>query len=109
MNNKTLKATETEELISDENEKDRQFVTALARGLEILSCFKARDRFLSNQDIAQRANLPKPTVTRLCHTLVQLGYLNYSDARSKYFLANKVLSLGNAFLSNIEIRQIADR
>lgn len=107
MNNKTLKATETEELISDENEKDRQFVTALARGLEILSCFKVGDRFLSNQDIAQRADLPKPTVTRLCHTLVQLGYLNYSDARSKYFLANKVLSLGNAFLSNIEIRQIA--
>jgi DNA-binding IclR family transcriptional regulator len=36
-----------------------------------------------------------------------LGFLNYSEIHSKYFLGNKVLSLGHAFLSNIEIRQIA--
>lgn len=108
MTRKGLNPAETaEELIDDESGKDRQFVTALARGLEILGCFKAGDRFLSNQEIAQRTELPKPTVTRLCYTLIQLGYLNYSEAHSKYYLGNKVLSLGNAFLSNIEIRQIA--
>ncbi|MBL8523268.1 MAG: IclR family transcriptional regulator, partial [Betaproteobacteria bacterium] len=32
------------------SEKDRQFVTALARGLEILRCFKAGDRYLGNQE-----------------------------------------------------------
>lgn len=105
---KNLNLTEmAEELNSEDNEKDRQFVTALARGLEVLGCFRAGDRFLSNQEISQRTDLPKPTVTRLCHTLMQLGFLNYSEIHSKYFLGNKVLSLGNAFLSNIEIRQIA--
>lgn len=105
---KNLNLTEmAEELNSEDNEKDRQFVTALARGLEVLGCFRAGDRFLSNQEISQRTDLPKPTVTRLCHTLMQLGFLNYSETHSKYFLGNKVLSLGNAFLSNIEIRQIA--
>ena len=34
----------------EENSKDRQFVTALARGLEVLRCFKPRDRHLGNQD-----------------------------------------------------------
>lgn len=97
----------TDDLISDENEKDRQFVTALARGLEVLGCFRVGDRFLSNQEIAQRTDLPKPTVTRLCYTLIQLGFLNYSEKHSKFYLGNKVLSLGHAFLSNIEIRQIA--
>jgi DNA-binding IclR family transcriptional regulator len=98
---------QADDLTDDGNNKDRQFVTALARGLELLSCFKAGDRFLSNLEIAKRTGLPKPTVTRLCYTLVQLGYLNFSEKHSKYYLANKVLSLGHAFLSNIEIRQIA--
>lgn len=98
---------ETDEQSLEEAGKDRQFVTALARGLEILSCFKAGDRFLSNQEIAKRTGLPKPTVTRLCYTLMQTGFLNYSDSHNKYYLANKVLSLGHAFLANIEIRQVA--
>lgn len=96
-----------EGLFSEDTEKDRQFVTALARGLEILSCFRVGDRFLSNQEISLRTGLPKPTVTRLTYTLMQLGFLNYSESNSKYYLGNKVLSLGHAFLANIEIRQIA--
>ena len=44
---------------------DRQFVTALARGLEILRCFSRKDRELGNGDIAARTGLPRPTVTRL--------------------------------------------
>ncbi|MBW2688717.1 MAG: helix-turn-helix domain-containing protein, partial [Deltaproteobacteria bacterium] len=56
-----------------ENSKDRQFVTALARGLEVLRCFKPRDRHLGNQDIAERTGLPKPTVSRLTYTLTRMG------------------------------------
>lgn len=99
--------SEIDDEFLDANGKDRQFVTALARGLEILGCFREGDRFLSNQELAQRTTLPKPTVTRLCYTLMQLGFLNYSKNHSKYYLGNKVLSLGHAFLSNIEVRQIA--
>ena len=44
--------------------KDRQFVTALARGLDILRAFTPRHPVLGNSEIAQRAHLPKPTVTR---------------------------------------------
>jgi len=87
--------------------KDRQFVTALARGLEILRAFTPRHPVLGNSEIAQRAKLPKPTVTRLTHTLTQLGYLNYSADSGKYSLSVGVLALGYSFLASQDIRATA--
>lgn len=87
--------------------KDRQFVTALARGLEILRCFRAGEALLGNQEIAKRTGLPKPTISRLTYTLTQLGYLKYVEKYSKYALGNGVLALGYSFLSNMGIREIA--
>ncbi|MFA6022118.1 MAG: helix-turn-helix domain-containing protein, partial [Rhodospirillales bacterium] len=43
-----------------EDSKDRMFITALARGLEVLRCFGPSDSMLGNQDISQRTGLPKP-------------------------------------------------
>ncbi len=57
----------------EEEEKDRQFVTALARGLELLRCFSPRESVLSNQELARKANLPRPTVSRLTYTLTRLA------------------------------------
>lgn len=88
-------------------EKDRHFVTALARGLEILACFKPGERFLANHQLAQRTGLPKPTISRLTYTLTQLGYLSYSETLGKFSLGTAVLSIGNAFLSTLNIRQVA--
>ena len=59
-------------------QQDRRFVTALARGLDILRCFSRKDRELGNAEIAERTRLAKPTVSRLTFTLTQLGYLTYS-------------------------------
>lgn len=87
--------------------KDRKFVTALARGLEVLRAFQAGDTFLGNQEIARRTGLPKPTVTRLTYTLTRLGYLSYSRSLERYSLGTGVLALGYATLSNFGIRQLA--
>jgi DNA-binding IclR family transcriptional regulator len=54
---------------------DRQFVTALARGLDILSCFSNTNAELGSSDLARMTGLPQPTVWRLCHTMIGLGYL----------------------------------
>jgi len=86
---------------------DRQFVTALARGLEVLRAFQPGDRLLGNQELAERTKLPKPTISRLTHTLTLLGYLEYSSRHEKYSLGTPVLALGYAFLNNIGIRKIA--
>ncbi len=87
--------------------KDRQFVTALARGLELLRCFNPGERYLGITELARRTKLPKPTVSRLAGTLTKLGYLSFSEQYTKYQLGPGVLSLGYAFISNIDVRQIA--
>ena len=87
--------------------KDRKFVTALARGLEILRCFRPGEGYLGNQQLVQRTGLPKATVSRLTHTLIKLGYLSYAEKLGKYHLGTGVLSLGYSLLSNMDVRQIA--
>ena len=87
--------------------EDRHFVTALARGLEVLSCFRAGDKVLGNQEIAQRCKLPKSTVSRLTYTLTRLGYLIHIEDIGKYRLGTATLSLGSAMLVRLDVRQIA--
>jgi DNA-binding IclR family transcriptional regulator len=91
----------------DDDSKDRQFVNALARGLELLRCFGPGDAYLSNAELSKRTSLPKPTVSRLTHTLTKLGYLNYSESQGKYQLGAGVLALGYRMLSTMDLRQMA--
>lgn len=87
-----------------EVKKDRQFVTALARGLEVLRAFDAGERQLANREIAARTNLPRPTVSRLTHTLTRLGYLVYEAETERYRLGSAVLSLGYAAVARMDFR-----
>jgi DNA-binding IclR family transcriptional regulator len=86
---------------------DRQFVTALARGLEVLRAFRPNDGILGNLEIAERTQLPKPTVTRLTYTLTKLGYLTYLERFGRYKLAPAALSIGYAAMANFRIREVA--
>jgi DNA-binding IclR family transcriptional regulator len=87
--------------------EDRHFVTALARGLELLACFRSGDKLLGNQELAERSKLPKSTVSRLTYTLTKLGYLQYDEQAGKYRLGTATLALGSAMLSRLDIRQMA--
>ncbi len=60
---------------SGQPRRDRQFVEALARGLEVLRAFAPNHALLGNQEIARATGLPKPTVSRLTYPLTKLGYL----------------------------------
>lgn len=88
------------------DEKDRNFVTALARGLDLLRAFDPGDPELSNTDFAERTGLPKPTVSRLTYTLVKLDYLNLDERTGLYRLGPAVLKLGLNVLASSEM---ADR
>jgi DNA-binding IclR family transcriptional regulator len=87
--------------------QDRRYVTALARGLDVLGCFTPRDRWLKHQEIARRSGLPASTVSRLTFTLAALGYLRHREASGEYALAPAVLALGFSMLSNFDIGRIA--
>jgi DNA-binding IclR family transcriptional regulator len=87
--------------------QDRHFVTALSRGLDVLSCFRSGSRLLGNQDISERCRLPKSTVSRLTYTLTKLGYLHYVKESGKYRLGTATLALGSAVLGRFDVRDLA--
>ncbi len=78
---------------------ERRFVTALARGLDLLRAFRPGETLLGNRDFVERTGLPKATVNRLAYTLSVLGYLRLDEALGKYALDAGVLSLGHALLA----------
>jgi DNA-binding IclR family transcriptional regulator len=87
---------------------DRQFITALHRGLEVLRAFRPDDRAgLSNRDLALRTGLPNSTVSRLTYTLLKSDYLLYDRDTGRYRIGLPVLSLGAACLSGLPLREAA--
>ena len=86
---------------------DRHFVEALARGLELLACFRQKDGLLGNQELARRCGLAKSTVSRLTYTLTRLGYLTHVEEAGKYALGSATLSLASAMLGRLDIRKLA--
>jgi len=86
---------------------DRNFVNSLQRGLAVLEAFtKERPKPSLNQ-LTRATNLPKTTVLRLLRTLALLGYVHYDSTSSEYSLGPKVMSLGYATLSGLDLREVA--
>lgn len=83
--------------------EDRHFVTALARGLDVLACFRAFDGELGNAELAQRCGLPKSTISRLTHTLTELGYLQALTDPVRYRLGSSALALAPAAQQGTEV------
>jgi len=78
-----------QDLEQSHSQNDRQFVTALGRGLLILAAFEHHDE-LSHQALCQLTELPKATVTRLIYTLTTLGFLRQSLTGAYQLGANAV-------------------
>ncbi len=89
------------------HKEDRHFVTALARGLDVLACFRAFDTVLGNAELAQRCGLPKSTVSRLTHTLTELGYLQCLADPVRYRLGSSALALAPAAQQGTEVLTVA--
>lgn len=82
------------------------FATTLARGLKVLSAFRPGEDGLSNRELAGRTGLTRPTVSRLAHTLVELGFVR-RNAAGNYKLSTRVLSIAYPLLAGLRIRQLA--
>lgn len=100
-----LKGSDT--VVDKDGEEDRQFVTALARGLQILRCFSPATPELGTTEIAKLTGLPQPTVWRLCYTLLQLGYVTSVPGRQTLRPGIPLLGLGYAVLASQPIAEIA--
>ncbi|HVX75493.1 MAG TPA: IclR family transcriptional regulator [Bradyrhizobium sp.] len=88
-------------------EGDRLFISSLAKGLEVLQCFGPGTPELSVSDISRITRMPQPTVWRICHTLIKLGYLTNAQGRQTLRPGIPVLTLGYAALSSSPLGELA--
>lgn len=97
--------------------EDRNFVTALARGLAVLRCFTAQRPELGTTEIARLTGMSQSTVWRLCYTLQKAGYLASGKALDRLTVTPAVLSLGCEAVCDLglveaalpRIREVANR
>lgn len=75
----------------------RDFVEALARGIDVLTTFSPSRVQMTVTDVADETGLARPTARRLLLTLESLGYVRATDGR--YALTSKVLDIGTAVIA----------
>jgi IclR family transcriptional regulator, KDG regulon repressor len=81
-------------------------ITALQRGLRLLSLFAATEKGLSATEIARLSALPASTVHRFLANLESAGFLN-CDGNGTYQLGIACVSLGQAARGQLDIRRVS--
>ncbi|HEY7992534.1 MAG TPA: IclR family transcriptional regulator C-terminal domain-containing protein [Stellaceae bacterium] len=84
---------------------ERDFVTALSRGLAVIRAFNRNRPEMTLTEVAARTSLSPATARRSLYTLQQLGYISSHGRR--FMLRSKVLDLGSAFWSSMKIEEVA--
>jgi DNA-binding IclR family transcriptional regulator len=97
----------TSHVVTEIDDADPDFVSAIGRGFALLRCFKRNAKVLGNKELAQLTGLPKSTVARLTYTLTKLGYLEFLPAIEKYSLGIGALTLGQTYLAGLDVREVA--
>jgi IclR family pca regulon transcriptional regulator len=86
-------------------QRDADFVQSLQRGLAVLRVFDADHPRLTLSDVARLTGLTRATARRLLLTFERLGYMR-TDSRH-FELTPSVLDLGYAYLSSVQLPQVA--
>lgn len=83
------------------------FAGTLAKGLMVLEAFVRESRPLGNSELAHALGLTRPTVSRLCRTLLDLGYLDHDPRIDRYFIGPAAVALGYPYIVNTPLRMVA--
>lgn len=87
------------------DERSRDFVQSLERGLAIIRVFSAENPAMTVSEIAQAVGLTRAAVRRFLLTLSDLGYVQSKNNR--FELTPSVLELGYSYLSALSFPDIA--
>lgn len=81
---------------------------ALARGLMLMESLAGSQEPRTLNDFVDATGLPKSTLVRLLSVLDEMDYVVRVDARPAYRLGHKVLQLSDAYLSALDLSDVAD-
>lgn len=85
--------------------RETQSIQALERGLAVLQVFSREHPTLTLSEVARLAGVTRATARRILITLEHLGHVRSSERR--FSLTPRVLSLGWAYLSSLNLWEIA--
>ena len=91
--------------MTDQPEREGEFVQSLARGLSVIRAFDHEHSELTLSDVAKLTGLTRAAARRFLHTLVELGYMRSDNGR--FALRPKILELGFAYLSSLSLPEVA--
>ena len=89
----------------DERSRDR--IQSIERGVEVLRAFGGREGSLSVADIAARVDLARPVVRRILLTFAHLGYAE--SAGGLWSLTPRILELGSGYFAASSLPEISYR
>jgi len=85
---------------------NKEFIRSLARGLLVIEAMGKKTGAMTNSEIASATCLDRWATRRILHTLETLGYV---EKDGKFFLLTpRILNLGYAYLSSLDIWQVAN-
>jgi IclR family transcriptional regulator, pca regulon regulatory protein len=96
-----MSRSDSDEVLTPE---DRDFVTALASGLEVILAFDEAHPRMTLSEVAARTGMNRARARRFLLTLHALGYVR--KQQRVFELAPRVLQLGYAFLSANDYRSV---
>lgn len=76
----------------------------LAKGMMILQAFLRDPRPHANSELSELLGLPRPTVSRLCQTLLELGYLDLDERSDRYFIGPAAVAIGYPYIVSAPLR-----
>lgn len=82
-------------------------VQAVERALTLLEVLAKEENAVAISELARKSGLKLTTVHRLLLTMMHKGFIEQDPLTSKYRLGVKTFEIGNAALSNFDIRTLA--
>jgi IclR family transcriptional regulator, pca regulon regulatory protein len=87
-------------------EEDPAFISALAKGLAILSLFTPERPKLTFSEICSQSELPRSSVNRFLGTLLGLDFIAFDEETRRYMTGPRAMSLGMAALEAMDVREL---
>lgn len=88
-----------------DKEANRDHIQSIERCMSVIEAFTDQPGSMSISDLASTTKLSKPAVRRILLTLVSLGFARSEGTR--FTLTPKILSLGYAYLSSLNLSSVA--
>ena len=84
-----------------QDEKNGEYVAALARGLAVIEAFDELNPEMTLTELARKVDMSPATVRRNLHTLEALGFVRRNNKH--FLLAPRILTLGSAYLKAVRV------